>query len=475
MRKRHIFALLLLGLSLISCVVGAPPGFSGGDNWSVPLVAPLENDLLLVPVKINGQGPFLFMIDPDSPESSVEASLQASLKLYTRRAANRRQTEADHLNYVLIAEVNKMTIGDLSVRHLYVRVHDDATYWAGGRRVRGIIGRDVIADSLAFKFDRDEGMMYIGTQGHLKAPLDAKKVKFTQSYGIHRRYLSKVILNRKHEVTMHLDLGARTSMLWPHLIKKYKMPTIPVRATQVDEYGTKRSISSGTIAGIVKVGEIETNAITMLPYGDKRIDQDDLDGVIGQNFWSKYNVTINWHQKRVWLQKRDGNLAEKAAIRVSRWGGQLDSCKTLACLRPSLDPVVRKDAETSAAVATNVGASGSMASSGGVASQAPEEPASAEPPQAAQAPQSYTLHIERDAPGVNFAYDALLGAVDSEGKLLDLPIFLASFRSGVASLQIQGLSADYQKAARFVVLDINPVGTRGCEGDQCIYPLKNPQ
>ncbi len=474
-----LLALALLGFQATGCVTGAPPGFSDGDLWSVPLVAPLENDLLLVPVSIKGEGPFLFMIDPDSPESSVEASLQASLDLYAGRAASQRQTEDDHLNRVIIAEIPKMTIGDLSIRNMRVRVHDDGTYWSGNRRVRGILGRDVISDSLIYKFDRDKGMMHIGTQWHLKRPEDAKKIAFTQSYSKHRRYLAKVQLNRKHNISMHLDLGARTSMLWPKLIKKYKMPAVPVQAETVDEYGTRRIVSSGTIAGIVTANEVETTALMMLPYGDQRLDKDDLDGVLGLNFWNQYNVTVNWHRKKFWLQPRNPDVTADAKARVARWGDQLANCETLACLRPSLQGRPQVPAPSAAPAEAPTEAPTTEEEAPAVA-PSPAEEASAEkpapsPPALPEAPPQYSLLIERDAPGTDFAYDALVGAVDAKGALLDLPVFLASFPSGVSSLHLAGLAAEYGQAAKFVVLDINPVGTRGCEGNQCIYVLRNPQ
>ena len=61
-------------------------------------------------------------------------------------------------------------------------------------------------------------------------------------------YPSPVKLNERHKLTMHLDLGARTSMLWPALIKKFKLPKISVQAEVVDEYGTGRNVSSGAMA-----------------------------------------------------------------------------------------------------------------------------------------------------------------------------------------------------------------------------------
>ena len=44
------------------CSVGTPPGFSGGDHWTLPLVGPLEDGILVTPVSVHGHGPYLFEI-----------------------------------------------------------------------------------------------------------------------------------------------------------------------------------------------------------------------------------------------------------------------------------------------------------------------------------------------------------------------------------------------------------------------------
>src|SRR3970040_896565 len=78
-------AWILCVLSLSACTYGAPRGFSAGDSWSAPLVGPLEDRELVVPVRINGQGPYLFVIDGDAPVSSVDAAIQSELELYASR------------------------------------------------------------------------------------------------------------------------------------------------------------------------------------------------------------------------------------------------------------------------------------------------------------------------------------------------------------------------------------------------------
>lgn len=478
-----MFKSLLLASSLLlsasACVVGAPPGFSSGDLWTVPLVAPLEKGQLLVPVSIEGKGPYLFLIDPDSPDSSIDTSIATGLKLRRPRTSSKlgssRQTEDDHLERVGTVQVNKMTIGTLSIRQMVIRVHSDNTYWVGGRRVHGVLGRDVIADSLVYSFNRDQGLLYIATQGNLKVPEDAIPLTFTQSYGKHRRYISKIQINQKHNMTMHLDLGAPTSMLWPEMSSKLKLPKVPAKVDLVDEYGIRRRVNSGSIAGIVGTKTIQSSAIVMLPYADKRIEREDMDGIIGQNFWSKYNVTVNWHRKRFYLQERNRDLAANASARLARWGDDLADCENPACVVatmkvdnapssqapgtvPANDPIPGPEIETAppADAATSANVPGFAPHVVGMLRVEVLEP-------------QYSLHFEREAKGSEFAYDVVVAAVDENGKALALPTFLVSFQAGVTSLSIPALSPSYADAKAFTVIDMNPVGTMGCQGAKCIY------
>src|ERR1044071_7401109 len=60
---------------MAGCAVGTPAGFSSGDQWTFPLVGPLEDGLLITPVMINTHGPYLFLIDPDAPISIIDVEL----------------------------------------------------------------------------------------------------------------------------------------------------------------------------------------------------------------------------------------------------------------------------------------------------------------------------------------------------------------------------------------------------------------
>src|SRR4051794_39998718 len=101
-------------LALASCTVGAPTGFSSGDHWSFPLVGPLENGLLFVPVTIQGKGPYVFAIDTDAPTSIVDDQVVEDAGLRTG-AGPHLLDESDHNQPRFYAEVLDLKVGTLVV------------------------------------------------------------------------------------------------------------------------------------------------------------------------------------------------------------------------------------------------------------------------------------------------------------------------------------------------------------------------
>jgi hypothetical protein len=437
--------------------------------------------LILVPVSIGDKGPYLFMVDPDSPESSVDNLISQENNLFSS-GRSRRYTEADFVLNVPIVEVPEVHVGDLTVRQQRFRVHDAGTYWSKGRRIRGVLGRDIIADSLIYTIDRDAGMLYIGTQGHLDPPKDAIKLEFSQGFNaLLRHYMYKVKLNRQKTVTMHLDLGGRTSQLLPEVTSALKVPPVNVEATVIDEYGTRRKVDQGAVIGIVEAGKAEVNGLLVLPFADKRVDEQEFQGKLGQNFFSKFLVTVDWHHKTFYLKRRSGDLFGTAQARLERWGNALAGCTNPGCIQANIikpqseaPPAEAPPAEAPPAEAPPAEAPPAKAPGTG----GPETPAGqpANVPQGGPAPGAqpeYILQLDRDPAGQKFAYDVLLDAVDAEGRSLGLPKITATFDAGVPGMS-QRLPQEYGKAEAFVLLDLNVIGIRSCGQNKtsCVQQLR---
>jgi len=456
-------ATLLLVFGLSACAIGSPPGFSDGDNWGFPLVGPLESGTLLAPVKINGKGPWLFAIDPDLGVSAVDPGIQSELQLMPEPGIQVLNHD-DNLKPFPRARVNEIEVGDLRVRNRVVFVKPATTI--RGRWVRGVLGRDVIAPSLVFAVDRDRGMAYLGTQGHLKAPATAHKIEYRL---VADRFLTTVKVNGDKEAMLHLDFGNHTSTIWESKQKDMGLKRVEQQGVLRDEFGFQKQTGFVGLADTVNLGAATGSSIAFAPMGDKRISEIDYDGELGQNFFHPYNFTINFHHTSLWLKPRTKDVAGTARERMRRWGSRFDKCRFAACVKAELEPMGGK-------VCPEAGAQASPAGSGEPAPDAVAgAPAPTAEPCVAKDPDFYQLKIGREAPGVGLEYEVALLPVDESGKPIDAEPLIASLGKGAQYVYHPLRDPRYAAAKTFLAIDVSPF-PRGCEkvgaGYRCAWPLK---
>lgn len=350
----RLAATAALGLALLSaggCTSGAPPGFSGarGDQWTFPLVGPLEDGALITPVIINTHGPYLFLLDPDAPMSIVDAEL---VKLADLRPISGppRLDETDTQRTRAYAELIGLEIGTLIVERREVMVAPRHAYDLAGRRVHGVLGRDVIADSLVFGFDRERGLGHLVAQNVFQVPAGAAAI----SYSLYdSQVLNAAVLPLPRRLVratiggesfpLHLDLGAVPSQLREGLWARAKLVARDVRTIAVDEVATPREVTKSTDVAAVTVGAITGNA-AFIPYADKRWEERDIAGTLGLGFFAGHTVWASWHTKTFHLVSR--TPAEPAA-RIARWDSAvLAKCQHRGCLEVRvIDPLGGKAPE----------------------------------------------------------------------------------------------------------------------------------
>src|SRR5947207_15264324 len=93
-----------------ACAHGAPPSFPAGDAWTFPLVGPLEGGQLVVPVYVQDTGPYLMVIDPDSPTSVIDDEIVKQLGAPTA-PFGKLIDEADLMRRTYGAEIQSLRIG----------------------------------------------------------------------------------------------------------------------------------------------------------------------------------------------------------------------------------------------------------------------------------------------------------------------------------------------------------------------------
>jgi hypothetical protein len=307
----------------------------GGDRWSFPLVGPLENGLLVTPVTVGQYGPYLFAIDPDASISVVDGELVKETQLRTFNGPHRLD-EADTQQARIYAEIVGLELGSLIIERLDVIIVKTSTYDFAGRRIHGLIGKDVLADSLVFGFDREQGLGHLVTKGSFKPPAGIvvpyqevkSQIKNAQVPPLPRR-LAKATINDQ-AFTVHLDLGATTSQLRESAWERAKLVPREISLGAIDEVGMLRRVKKVSEPAPVTLAAAENQRVVFLPYAELRWPEQDLDGTLGIGFFAPYTVWHDWTGRTYHLTPR---AFVPVARRIARWDtGPLAKCQDSGCI-----------------------------------------------------------------------------------------------------------------------------------------------
>jgi len=350
-RRRWNAALVAACVAAVSCTVGAPPGFSEGDSWTIPLIGPLEDGLLLVPGLVNGKGPFVFLIDPDAHVSIVDEEVL--------KTSNSRSGEGPHLldesdtqQPRFYAEILEWKLGTLTVKGpKSAQIVPANTFDADGRRIHGVIGRDIIADSLVFGFNRDTGVAWLSTRKSFK-PSGAtikfssltSRIQNAEVLPISRRLVDATINGQRF--VLHADFGSTPSQLRARSWAKAKLRESELQIALVDEVGTAHEVKKQGVADVAAIGNASSRNVSFVPYFDKRWPDEDLEGTLGLNFFRPYVVSIDWDKSTIYLVPRK-DAAVRTQTRIGRWHSKtLSSCRAVGCVTAKLiDPLAGKPAD----------------------------------------------------------------------------------------------------------------------------------
>jgi len=426
-----------------SCVVGAPPGFSAGDRWTFPLVDPLDNGLLVTPVMIHGKGPYLFAIDPEATTSIIDEriAIDAGLRMdkgYSTRLRGDDGVRRGRFN----AELRDIRIGSLAIEVRRAIVVPHETLSGLGRDIRGVLGRNVIADSLVFGFDRDRGLAWLQTVASFTPHPGATRIDYTTS---------RAEGNRATELMTHADVGGKSlavdltlgsvaSRLRPALWPALGLGAATRAIVENDATGARREVPLSSTPARIALGPVVNEHVAVGAY----VNLDEvpstslfLDGTLGLDFFAPFRVTADWNEHAVFLEPR-GDAAAQTPTRVGRWA-DLAACAHVGCVTVAL---VEPGAPPAAPAAAAPGYT--------APSDAPATPAPA-----------FVLHVARD-PGATMALEVRFRAAARP----DLPDLVVELPAGAPELLAQvrgdlhGVRYDVIDASPFAVPCANPA--EGC-------------
>ncbi|MBV8762339.1 MAG: hypothetical protein JO257_33930 [Deltaproteobacteria bacterium] len=321
------------------CAVGAPPGFSAGETWTFPLVDPLADGRLLVPVMVHDHGPYLFEIDRDSstvidPTVAVEAGVRI-------RGATRMVDHDDTGHASFWTELTELHVGDLTISLVPVAFAAKPNlYDRDGRRIYGVLGRDLVADSLVFGFDRDRGIAWLQTQQAFHPPAGARTLELerltSDGYKVNSAPVVRATVGGKP-----FDLHPRFAFPVGEIPRdRWRAAAIEPRPAQVDMpdwSGTRWTVQEVGMAPQVTVDGVTAEHVAFASYEDKRGYYDRYGGVLGMNFFRAFAVAADWHHHVLYLTPR-ADPVQSRALRIARWGKTFADCADAACVQVELVP-----------------------------------------------------------------------------------------------------------------------------------------
>ena len=252
--------------------------------------------LLLVPVRVNGTGPYEFILDTGAGTSLLSPSLAASLGIPSR--GSKKAFGAAGEIAVELGTVAELSLGPASVRDLPVAITPeiDRIGKIVGAEISGDVGYDVLKDyRLTVNYRRSRLRLERGEAGKRNVPIAPEEAPFRLAHGERPLLLVPAVVNGTGPHAFVLDTGASMTMLAPALARELGVVGgAPVAAAGAGGRiaalaGRVRSFAIGRAAAF----ELDVAVSPFLaPLGDAVGTR--LDGIVGYNFLRAFRLAIDY-------------------------------------------------------------------------------------------------------------------------------------------------------------------------------------
>ena len=425
MLAERALAVLIATAGAVACAASPPVYYQGNaHSWRIPLVGPLENAELVVPVVIDGKGPYLFAVDPDTGASRIDMGVADAVGLYRINAYTRVVGSDGHSRPFPVYEVGEVQAGDLTLRNFEALGVPPGSLRFNGRPVAGVLGNNIFTSTIVLDVDRDAGVLRLALTGHEVPPALAHSIDARISY----RAMYVPVEVDGHEVELRVHLGSRFCSLWPRVAARLGVP-FGRETERIRQPTAEIPLQFGPRAVVVELaGAAPAEQVRFTSHYDSTSYETRFDGVLGLNYLARFHLLMDRDDGRLWLAPRDRDLAEGAAARIARWQHAFSGCRTPGCV----DTVVTPGAE-------------------------------GDPPRL----------LLRRSDGVTVdGFEAVVEALDAAGRPLASPLVRVSFPRGVRDVTVSEprFAAMVAHAAAYRVVDLSPYPSE-CQGPACLEPL----
>src|SRR5205085_1451483 len=258
--------------------------------------------LILVPVEVNDQGPFDFILDTGAGTSLL--SVELADKLNVKVLGSKQGQSAGGAVSVSLAKVDSFAVGEARLPDVDVGIvdlkHITATV---GARIDGDLGYNFLKsfrvsidyEKSQLRLDDPRRLDVFNRGGQTEVPLrlanPAKPL-----------ILVEVHANRKGPFQFAIDTGTSTTAITPQLAKQLGVSGAPIGAGTTA--GAHVAVTAGRVDSFMVGGaKIDDMTVVIADFFGALSDAvgAKLDGIVGYNFLRNYKVVIDYPNERLTL------------------------------------------------------------------------------------------------------------------------------------------------------------------------------
>jgi predicted aspartyl protease len=287
---------VLAGLSWLAPTVGSDEGVRSKDVSF--RLAGGQNPLILVPVYVEGKGPYEFILDTGAYRCLLSPELSSSIGI--RPESQQRATGVGGTIQISSAHVSSLTVGTARQENVEVAITDELSRLgeAVQSKVDGVLGSNFLKDfrlTLDYRHDLvrlDRSTVEPRIEGEVQS---VTSVFFKLATPSKPLIVLPVFVNGKGPFQFFLDTGASRTTLSFALARKLGIVAIGNRAGT--GAGGQIPMLSATVdsltLGNASISDAAVSVGDFLGLFDSVIDTK-FYGIIGNDFLSRFEVTIDY-------------------------------------------------------------------------------------------------------------------------------------------------------------------------------------
>jgi predicted aspartyl protease len=251
--------------------------------------------LILLPVSVNDQGPFQFILDTGAGTSLLSPEL--AQKIGATIIGAKQGQSAGGVVSVSLAKVHSLAVGEARRDEVDVGVVDLSDIASTiGAKIDGDLGYNFLNcfqitidyHNCEMRFDAPKRVEFLGSAARAELPLrlahPAKPLILVDAY-----------LNRQGPFQFAIDTGTSTTAITPELARKLRVVTSPIGAATTG--GAKVEVVAGFVRSFaLGAAQVDNMAVVVADFFAMLSSAvgTNLDGIVGYNFLRNYKVVIDY-------------------------------------------------------------------------------------------------------------------------------------------------------------------------------------